>query len=139
VPTPTYVPLATQTLTAQISTVTFSSIPATYRDLILFTTAAQAGINGAFCRFNTDYRQQTTLMSDAGGPGSTTVTRQSGIYLLNLTMQTNSDQVTRNFTQIMDYSATDKHKTHLTEADTQAQNLVTAEAQRFEVGKHSMR
>ena len=42
-PTPTYTPLANVTLASTTSTVTFSSIPATYRDLLV---VAQCGVVG---------------------------------------------------------------------------------------------
>jgi len=54
-PTPTYTPLATVTLGSTAASVTFSSIPATYRDLILIITAQRTGspVNVGM-RFNGD-------------------------------------------------------------------------------------
>jgi hypothetical protein len=50
-PTSTYVALATTTLGATAASVTFSSIPATYRDLVLVyngTTSANIGVDVEF-------------------------------------------------------------------------------------------
>ena len=45
-PTPTYTPLATVTLGTSAASVTFSSIPATYRDLILIFDGTGSGSTG---------------------------------------------------------------------------------------------
>jgi hypothetical protein len=45
-PTPTYTPLATVTLGSSASSVTFSSIPGTYRDLILIFDGTGSGTTG---------------------------------------------------------------------------------------------
>ena len=49
---PTYTPIATQTLGSSASTVTFSSIPSTYTDLVLVIDAV--GSDGSYLRFNAD-------------------------------------------------------------------------------------
>ena len=53
-PTPTYTPLATVTLGTAASSVTFSSIPATYRDLILVVNATTSADGIPSLRFNGD-------------------------------------------------------------------------------------
>ena len=52
----TYTPIATQTLGSDTATITFSSIPSTYTDLILVAAAnVTAGANtSAYMQFNTD-------------------------------------------------------------------------------------
>ena len=54
-PVSTYVALATTTLGATASSVTFSSIPATYRDLVLVTNAQTTTALGDYyiLQFNT--------------------------------------------------------------------------------------
>jgi hypothetical protein len=53
-PTPTYIPLATVTLGSADSSVTFSSIPATYRDLILVLNGTRSTTSGVRARANAD-------------------------------------------------------------------------------------
>jgi hypothetical protein len=52
-PTPTYTPLATVTLGTTAASVTFSSIPATYRDLI-FVLSGLGGSANITLRYNGD-------------------------------------------------------------------------------------
>jgi hypothetical protein len=116
-PTPTYTALATVTLGASASSVTFSSIPATYRDLILITSAtisAAATSSGGFIRFN----------GDTGSNYTRVMMFAEGSIISNSATQTNLDMWAESETSpaivrfdIMDYSATDKHKTALSRAD----------------------
>jgi hypothetical protein len=106
-PTATYIALANYTLPSAAADVTFSSIPATYRDLVLV-------INGSI----TDDDRLAILQfnSDTGSNYST-------IFVANTSSGTKSNVGTEIsyglgrmpiITNIMDYSATDKHKTTLT-------------------------
>jgi hypothetical protein len=116
-PTPTYTPLATVTLASSASSVTFSSIPATYRDLILVTDTL-ASVNDAVftMRFNSDnganYRRVFLY-----GNGTSAI---SGVSTGNSAILSNVFTSDRSITrvQLMDYSATDKHKILLTRWDT---------------------
>ena len=110
--TNTYVPLATVTLTSTDSEIIFSSIPATYRDLIVvssFTCSSSAsGLNG---RFNSDTGNNYSYVrmwgeNSSGFSSAATDTRN---YLGDIPTL---GQVMNRW-QIMDYSATDKHKTSL--------------------------
>jgi len=109
-PTPTYTPLATVTLASTTGTITFSSIPATYRDLILI------------CQYTNDSNPLVRFNSDSGsnysyvrmlGTGSTTASdvsvSQSGLAIATGSATGGQTSIV----QIMDYSATDKHKTAL--------------------------
>ena len=51
--TVTYTPIATNTLSSSAASVTFSSIPGTYKDLVLVATAP-SGDNNEVLRFNND-------------------------------------------------------------------------------------
>jgi hypothetical protein len=112
-PVSTYVPIATITLAAAESEIVFSSIPATYRDLVLIAT--NQGLTGPV---NT--RSGYLELNDTGGTsvrmlgvssGTISSTRSDidvpfddnlkGVFIIN----------------IMDYSATDKHKTVLIRAN----------------------
>jgi hypothetical protein len=111
-PTPTYTPLATVTLGSDVSSVSFSAIPASYRDLIVVfngTTQATGGRNFVM-RFNGDSGSNYSNVTMFGN-GSTTSSGAAGTTsALNVIVDNNPGVA---IAQIMDYSATDKHKTVL--------------------------
>jgi hypothetical protein len=111
-PTQTYFPLSNITLGSSASSVTFSSIPATYRDLILVIDNATTSVNQEFnFRFNSDTGSNYSYVyaaSVASGPESAAGSSQTQGRLGNI----NTTGANHIF-QIMDYSATDKHKTAL--------------------------
>jgi hypothetical protein len=111
-PTPTYTPLATVTLGSAAASVTFSSIPATYRDLIFVFNGTTTIDDGVGLRFNGDTGSNYTnvrMFGNSGGTGSDTSTTTR-----IPTTAGNSSLRTAFISQVMDYSATDKHKTVLT-------------------------
>jgi len=109
-PTPTYTPLATVTLGSSAASVTFSSIPATYRDLIFVLSGVVSAGAGEVIRvnFNGDTTSGNYSAVFANGDGSNTASgteaRRFGL------MYASRSQTVASF---MDYSATDKHKTYL--------------------------
>jgi hypothetical protein len=116
-PTPTYTALATVTLGSSASSVTFSSIPATYRDLILVSKPiATSGAIESALRFNSDSGTNYSVAvmfgtgsttGSFGGAGSTYVSLVDAI--------TSGNNIS--IAQVMDYSATNKHKTILLRRD----------------------
>lgn len=106
--TPTYVPLATITLASTDSEITFSSIPATYRDLILIFDGTGSVALDTSIYFNGDTTSgnysAVSMGASAGGTFSNTFL-SSGV----VSGSTISDFVV----QVMDYSASDKHKTSI--------------------------
>jgi hypothetical protein len=109
-PTPTYTPLATVTLGSSASSVTFSSIPATYRDLIVIVDGKTSLVTNTVVRLN----------SDSGSNYSYVVAEGNGTSATSFSGTGSSPEVGRMATlqsnviiEIMDYSATDKHKTIL--------------------------
>ena len=125
-PTPTYTPLATVTLGTTTSSVTFSSIPATYRDLIIVLDGTNTGGDNVTLRYNGDSSSTYTsvVMYAVGSPVSATT---SATYAEGGAIYENAGN---NIIQIMDYSATDKHKTALARTNT-AGNIVGAYASRW--------
>jgi hypothetical protein len=108
-PQPTYTALATVTVASNISTVSFGNIPNTYRDLILVTNMKADQINEAFVTFNgssSDF-SGVRIIGSSSGASSNTYSSNFGILVTETGAATF-------ITQIMDYSATDKHKTLLT-------------------------
>jgi hypothetical protein len=115
-PTETYTALATVTLGSSASSVTFSSIPATYRDLVLISVPVDTAIGTSqslFVRFNSDSGSNYPFVymgTDTSG------TPLAGAATLTAIVAARYDnrQDGMGICRIMDYSATDKHKTTLT-------------------------
>jgi hypothetical protein len=130
-PTPTYTPLATVTLGSAAASVTFSSIPATYRDLILVMTVKSVSGNGyPYLRLNADSGNNYSRVSMSGGSAGVRSNTDTGISFVSLSYDAfaiTSDGF-NSTTQFMDYSATDKHKTTLTRANQAAGGTTTADA-----------
>jgi len=113
-PTPTYTPLATVTLGSSAASVTFSSIPATYRDLILVINGSSSIATSFPIRLNGDSGSNypyVVMKGDAIGAVSELGTTSAIFATWNSTL---ANTPWTSVTQIMDYSATDKHKTALT-------------------------
>jgi hypothetical protein len=106
-----YVPLANITLGVAANTVTFSSIPATYRDLIIIGTYTLSTAQYVRIRFNGDATTTNYYDVDMLGNGTTFSSTRGNDNIINpsvLGQATGSVKI-----EIMDYSATDKHKTGL--------------------------
>jgi hypothetical protein len=111
-PTPTYVSLATITLGSTEADIVFSSIPATYRDLVLVVNGrtTDGTIGNFFVRFNSDTGSNYSWVRAGGipaGPFSDTASTTAW----SLGVGRSGDQNGNAILNIMDYSATDKHKT----------------------------
>jgi hypothetical protein len=115
-PTNTWTPVATATLTGTDSEIVFSSIPATYRDLILVANYTCSSNTGTviFLRFNSDSSNGTYV--GMRGNGSTTASGSGSSMLASWSAGLSTSR-TNAVVQIMDYSATDKHKTALVRCD----------------------
>ena len=116
-PTSTYTPLANITLGSSQSTVVFSSISQSYRDLIVVFSGLQASgaAQNARMYYNNDQSGSYYLVYADGSGSSTSSGTDSAnssysIYYVASTANTNPNPT---IVQIMDYSATDKHKTSL--------------------------
>ena len=132
-PTPTYTPLATVTLGTATSSVTFSSIPATYRDLILvsFVRSNRAATDDDFfVKFNSDSGSNYSYVRMVGrGGGASSASNINGTNANDLgqipAASSTAGQFANSVLQIMDYSATDKHKTTLTRTNAAGSTDVT--------------
>jgi microcompartment protein CcmK/EutM len=110
-PTPTYTPLATVTLGSSASSVTFANIGSGYRDLILVA-------NGKFSSSNSLIRIRVGNGTVYTGSNYPTLYANSGPASVAYTGTAMDggrwDNVEGLYTaHLMDYSATDKHKTVL--------------------------
>jgi len=131
-PTPTYTALATVTLASTAASVTFSSIPATYRDLILIITAQRTGspVNVGM-RFNGDSGSNYSSVFMTGTGSSAVSGTVSGTNVqLDVYPYPPSSGFNNYIVQIMDYSATDKHKSVLVRVND-AGNATEASAARW--------
>jgi hypothetical protein len=124
-PKKTYTQINTITLAASASSVTFNSIPQNFRDLILVWSGTASANTGLGVIFNSDGGSNyfRVLMI---GTGSSTV---SASQTDNGFGETGTTQSSNTF-NIMDYSATDKHKTVFVRVDATS-NFVAANAGRW--------
>jgi hypothetical protein len=119
-PQPTYTPLATVTLGASASSVTFSSIPATYRDLILVSSPLHPSDVAILLRPNNSTTDASNVFMF--GNGSTTASGTES-RIVGATSNTSSSTM---ILQIFDYAATDKHKTFLLRSDKSSNTIAYA-------------
>ena len=125
-PTSTFTALATTTLGASASSVTFSSIPATYRELVIVVNGSPSTSAYVYAEFNSDTTSANYPFVYMRGNGSTT---DSGTGSKDLSYVFTSAPFQIQM-QIMDYTATDKHSTVLTR-DGNAANQTVARAMRW--------
>jgi len=126
VPTATYIALATFTATGTETSVTFSSIPSTYRDLVIQGSVKGDEANGVFLmELNGDASNRTGVRMYGTGSSAASDSPNDGI--VSATIGTNFGTLK---VDIMDYSATDKHKTSLIRSND-AGTLTIAGASRW--------
>jgi hypothetical protein len=130
-PTPTYDLVASATLGTAASSVTISSIPGTYRDLVL--VADVLGVTSEVSvalEFNGDTGSNYTYLrmlgngSTAAAGNGTNPYTSTGADVASTTVRGNA------IFHIMDYSVTDKHKTTLIRTNYPS-SLVVAGASRW--------
>lgn len=135
-PTATYDLIASNVLSSDTATISFSSIPATYRDLVLVVTGARTTTTGfPSLRFNSDGSNSYALIL-MRGTGSTATqnatagTTEGDFYFDGWTTGVIGTSQALVVFNIMDYSATDKHKTVL-QRFNRADGTVNAQAGRW--------
>jgi hypothetical protein len=132
-PTPTYTPLANITLGSAASSITFGSIPATYRDLICVVVATGSTTLQGRIRLNGDSGSSSYAYQRISGTGSAASANidnaESFAHISSIAQATTTGALQMNI-NIMDYSATNKHKTILSRAD-QAANGTDAHSNRW--------
>jgi hypothetical protein len=109
-PTATYIALANTTVSSTTNSVTFSSIPATYRDLVVVTNPIGDGYLSM--QFNADTGNNYSYIAMFGS-GSAAQSQTGTIGRVPMTYPLTGSYENPTFFYIMDYSATDKHKTLL--------------------------
>ena len=121
----TYIPIATQTLGSSSATVTFSSISATYTDLVLIISANQTvGNNDVWLQFNSDTASNysnTQISGNGTSAASTRASSQTKLYIdNNATMPTAASTFGNQIINIMNYSNTTTYKTVLSRSNNAA-------------------
>lgn len=131
-PTATYTPLATVTLSSTDSEILFSSIPSTYKDLVIVLDGSPGSNSLVWSRINADTGTNYGYVVMAG---ASSIYSSAGTYnvayLSDATVSANS-RIMIQFS-IFDYSATDKHKSILvrSNSDFSGGTGVYASAQRW--------
>ena len=133
-PTNTYTALATLTLTGSDSSITFDSIPATYRDLVLVVsgnTDESGSDSSTALRINGDTASNYSWVYMSGDGSSTTSGSSADSRIFIGRLPGNSQSIPGTILlQFQDASATDKHKTVLTRGNNTA-GIVSAHAGRW--------
>jgi len=107
----TYTPIATYTVPSAQANYTFTSIPATYTDLVLISNIATSASTGVSVQFNGDTAGNYQFMytfGDGTTPqfGNVTSTSQADVIYSNTTISTQ-------ITNFMSYSNTSVRKTYV--------------------------
>ena len=116
----TYEPIATTTLSSAQSSVSFSSIPGTYTDLVLVSVASLNTADDVFVRFNSDTNNNYsyTLLYGSGSAAGSVSDINNGRLLIDYygtPSTTNGDCI--NIFTVMNYSNATTYKTALTRAN----------------------
>lgn len=131
-PTPTYTPLATITLTGSDGSITFGSIPNTFRDLVIVCNFQNSSTASATrLRLNGDtganYNGVWAAATDSGTGGSGSESGQTSARTFGAIIGPANTFTNLGVIQIMDYSASDKHKVILSRyGSASTDNQITA-------------
>jgi hypothetical protein len=125
-PTPTYDLIASNVLSSSASSVTFSSIPATYRDLVLVCTGTTTGNELLYLKLNNDTSTIYNHIFMVGNGSTATSGSQSDRDETPITPNPgwNSSTVATTIVQLFDYAQTNKHKSGLTRSNNAALSVL---------------
>jgi len=126
----TYTPIASITLGADAASVTFSSIPQTYTDLVLIsntrsTRASNAGDSGRI-RFNSDSGTNystTVLQGDGSVAESTRFTNATFAYMRVPAATATANVFSPSIWNIINYANTTTNKTTITRAQSVSESV----------------
>lgn len=112
----TYIPIATQTISSPSATVTFSSIPSTYTDLVLVASLRQTTTNqDGFLRFNSDTGTNYSDVVVRGNGSTASSVRDTSAAGIDIGVMSNSANASGEFEtviiNIMNYANTTTNKT----------------------------
>ena len=122
--TATYALIQSQTLGSATATVTFSSIPATYTDLILVgNIVGQSATGGLQARLNSDSTSNYSYTALNGDGSSATSTRGSNQTEASISFSNSTTVPSTFITQIIDYSNATTLKTLLSRSSSNGNTL----------------
>ena len=126
----TYEPIATTTLGSAAATVTFSSIPQNYTDLVLVGVGynASGDFYSPIMRFNSDSSgnySRTRLFGDGSSAGSGRFTNQNDCVFSGTGWRTSSTSIGDATAHIMNYSNSTTYKTVLTRSSLAESSVYT--------------
>lgn len=111
----TYEPIATQTLASPASSITFTSIPSTYTDLILVVTTANVNTNAQlYMRLNGDGGSNYSTTYMYGNGSSASSSQQSPYSFAAASRGSVTSERLMSTVQFNQYSNTNVYKTFLT-------------------------
>jgi TPP-dependent trihydroxycyclohexane-1,2-dione (THcHDO) dehydratase len=114
----TYEPIATTTLSAGTATVTFSSIPQTYTDLIVVLNGRTDNDENIRLQFNSDTTNNYSVIALYGNGSTVTSNFQSNVASIGVGgVSSGSDEQGTVIIQIFNYSNTTTNKTVLSRAN----------------------
>jgi len=112
----TYDPIATQTLVSAASSVTFSSIPSTYTDLVLIVNSARTASNDSVSlEFNGDTGSNYSRLLMYGTGSSAATFRESNATLIEIGVQDTSNCT--NIFNVINYANTTSNKSVVARAN----------------------
>jgi hypothetical protein len=121
----TYTPIATQTLSSSATSVTFSSIPQTYTDLVLICDMAYTSTSTTYQGFRVGNGSADSGANYSGtwlrGSGSAVTSgNQTGLTYYNLLSNATGTTRVQTITNIFNYSNTTTYKSEITRTVDQA-------------------
>lgn len=125
----TYQPISTQTLASVVSSVTFSSIPATYTDLILITsTTNNSGTSPSNItfQFNSDTatNYSTTVLTGSGSAAASGRANNDTVIYSNWLGGGTNGEIVTSISHIMNYANTTTFKTVLSRFNNASAEVV---------------
>jgi hypothetical protein len=132
----TYEPIATTTLTTTATSITFSSIPATYTDLVLVVTAlASTGTQSIDLIFNSDSGSNYSQTRIVGDGSTATSSRNSNLGFMRVASAVSTTIPGLSITNIFSYAGS-TNKTVLT-SESEDKNGSGSTTQRVQLWRNT--
>lgn len=119
-PTPTYTPLANITLSGSASSVSFTSLNQSYKDLILIVDAIGSANGNINMTFNDSSTSSNSLRISGNGTAASSSSYTGPVLTLTSIAYPRTDSRCLININIMDYATTNKHKTSISRANNGA-------------------